>query len=180
MPRHSSQLPLDLEDWQAVPDWEGWYEVSNLGQVRRVKTGRILKPGMGRAKYLVISLCRDSRKTTFLLHRLVAIAFWGQPGPRMEVNHRNGMKLDNRATNLEWVTRSENNRHAYSIGLRLPISEYKVHCRHGHPFTKDNTYRDPNGNRECRICRRLLWVAWARRKGIRRLGASIVAARTVI
>lgn len=109
-----------MEEWKAIVGQE-CYEVSNLGRVRRVARGRgatpgrILRPiftGGSRGQYVKISLGRKGPRC--YVHRLVADAFCGpQPSVKHEVNHRNGDTRDNRAENLEWVTRGENNLHAY-------------------------------------------------------------------
>lgn len=71
--------------------------------------------------YLTTRLSRNNRKTAILVHRLVALAFLGKPPTRKHVvDHKNGKKTDNRATNLEWVTQAENRRRAYFLGLQQP------------------------------------------------------------
>ena len=100
------------EAWKPVVGSAG-YEVSSLGQVRRVVTGRVLKPGLGSHGYLAVSM---GRRNHHLVHRLVAAAFL-QPVPgKAFVNHINGVKTDNRADNVEWTTRSLNQLHAMRIG----------------------------------------------------------------
>lgn len=68
--------------------------------------------------YLVVTLYGDRRSQKVLVHRLVAAAFIRQPASGEEVNHCDGAKVNNRVENLEWVTSSENNRHAIRSGLR--------------------------------------------------------------
>ena len=87
------------------------YEVSNLGRVRNAHTGQIMKFRLNRCGYLTLDLYYKGERKYKLVHRLVATAF--VPGWRegLEVNHKNGVKTDNRAENLEWVTQSENMRH---------------------------------------------------------------------
>ena len=116
-----------MEIWKAVPGFEGRYEVSSIGRVRSVSrsevtsagrsryfAGKVLKPQKARNGYLLVSLGR--RHKHVLVHRLVASAFLPADPVRTEVNHKNLIKTDNRVTNLEWTTKSENLRHAYGNG----------------------------------------------------------------
>jgi DNA-binding transcriptional regulator YiaG len=112
------------ERWKPVLHFENDYEVSDHGKVRRsrdargVKAGRFLKPMTSTSGYLVVVLYHDGRSKREAIHRLVAAAFIGPaPTPRHQVNHKNGIKSDNRLANLEWVTCQENNRHAVLTGL---------------------------------------------------------------
>jgi hypothetical protein len=106
--------------WKPVKDYEGYYEVSDQGEVRRVKAGKgarlgqRLKPKTLRNGYLEVCLAKDTVKTMKLVHRLVAEAFLGES--ELHVNHKNLDKTDNRLSNLEWVTRSENMQHAIENG----------------------------------------------------------------
>ena len=111
-----------IEFWLPVVGWEDLYEVSNLGAIRR--NGKKLKPFVDkRYGYVIVSLFRSGKGKTCRLHRVVALSHIGpQPTERHEINHLDGNKENNQATNLEWVTRGQNHKHAYQIGLRKPSS----------------------------------------------------------
>ncbi len=108
------------ETWRPVVGYEGCYEVSDHGGVKRVKRGpatwpgRILRPARDRKGYLYVALCQgdNSTKRRFPVHRLVLAAFVGPCPPGLQVNHKNGVQADNRIGNLEYVTARENMRHA--------------------------------------------------------------------
>ncbi len=110
------------EQWRPVVGYEGWYEVSDHGHVKRIKAGRgaragrILHPG-NRHGYLHVALFQGGRSTkqSAIVHRLVLAAFVGPCPAGLQVNHKNGIKTDNRAENLEYVTPKENVRHAQKV-----------------------------------------------------------------
>ena len=84
------------------------YEVSDCGNVRNKKTGRILHPGHTKDGYLQVVLYKDGKKKTYRLHRLVWESFNGSIPEGYEVNHINEDKTDNRLCNLNLMTRTQN------------------------------------------------------------------------
>lgn len=119
------------EVWKDIPEYEGSYQVSNMGRVRSVDRlitykdgriqkhkGRVLKPSVNKTLgYEQLLLYNDNRHNK-RVHRLVLEAF--KPHVNMndlEVNHMDGNKLNNHLTNLEWVTARDNILHAHDIGL---------------------------------------------------------------
>jgi hypothetical protein len=106
------------EIWKDVVEWEGKYQVSNLGRVRK-NTGRILTASATRWGYFVVGLkVKTDKSRVFRIHRLVALAFIPNPEMKATVNHIDGNKLNNCVTNLEWATQRENVQHAQVLGLR--------------------------------------------------------------
>jgi hypothetical protein len=111
-----------LEVWRAVPEYAGWYEVSNLGRVRNVRAGRarragrILKTPPSRGGYPQVHLRRVEIDRTAYVHALVAAAFLGPRPAGREINHRNGIKTDNSVWNLEYLTDAEHKRHSMEMG----------------------------------------------------------------
>lgn len=100
------------------------------------------------------------------IHRLVCETFHGpQPHPGHEVRHLDGNHLDNRVENLAWGSRSENKKGAVRHGTN-PVM-WKTECKHGHPFTPDNTGRDTRGNRYCLECSRVSHKLSQRRRRAR-------------
>ena len=114
---------LEHEEWRSVVGYEGFYSVSSLGRVRRdhaatnTYAGRILKPSPTHNGYLCVPLSVPNRKLIRrFVHLLVSCAFIG-PRNRLEVNHKDTNKKNNRANNLEYVTSKENKAHASQFGL---------------------------------------------------------------
>jgi len=123
------------ERWQTISVNDA-YEVSNLGRVRRIESGRILMSQPRRNGYISVSLVmRDGCQKRFYVHRLVAIEFCGGIPPGMEVNHLNFCRHDNRAENLEVVTRLQNTAHSkragkfVDIGKNSPRGEQSPHSK---------------------------------------------------
>lgn len=139
------------EEWAPILSWEGIYEVSDQGRVRRIaprvdwrgnprtvnsRTGRMIGSATNRlirpllkSGYHQVCLTRGGSKTSrwYTVHGLVAAAFLGpRPSARHTVNHKNGDKLDNRLTNLEYATHRTQQLHAHAIGKRGNYSFKKL------------------------------------------------------
>lgn len=93
------------------------YEVSDMGQVRNITTGRILKDRINTRGYTVVYLSTNGKVKTKRLHRLVAEAFIPNPNGKEQVNHIDADKRNNEVSNLEWTSRHENYAHAVKLGL---------------------------------------------------------------
>lgn len=122
------------ELWKPIPDLDGTYEISTHGRVRSVDRyiqrsdtgtsvfieGKLLKQQVNRYGYLHLKVSINNISCMIRPHRLVAIVFIDNPHNKREVNHIDGNKQNNHISNLEWVTASENIKHAIATGL-LPI-----------------------------------------------------------
>lgn len=113
-----------VEEWRSIDGYEKLYEVSSLGKVRslerveddgkgntRLRKGRILKQQMRKNGYLQVGLYKDGKYAMFKLHHLVANAFseiCGEYVNGLEIEHKNCIRTDNRATNLRWCTHKDN------------------------------------------------------------------------
>lgn len=106
-----------MEIWKDVEDFIGLYEVSNYGAVRRKHKVVIRKPNNHSCGYLQVVLSKGNKVYAEYVHRLVAKAFIVNPLNKDCVNHKDGDKKNNHVDNLEWVTYSENNKHAYDNHL---------------------------------------------------------------
>jgi hypothetical protein len=105
--------------WEQIKDFPQ-YEVSEDGRVRTVKTGKIKRQPIHWKGYPIVTLRKPVQVCkTFRTHRLVAEAFIANPNNYPQVNHKNGIKTDNRVENLEWCNNSMNQQHSVDNGLRV-------------------------------------------------------------
>jgi HNH endonuclease/NUMOD4 motif-containing protein len=137
-------LNIEREQWQNIPGFDKCYFVSTHGNFKSIgreerntrrickRNDRILTPKHEGNGYLQIGLMVKYKQTRFLAHRLVAITFLVKPEGKDFVNHKNGIKDDNRIENLEWCTKSENAKHSFSIGTQCNKGEMHP----GHKLTK--------------------------------------------
>ena len=105
-----------MEEWKDVRGYEGIYQVSDIGRVRNKNTNRFLKLSTHRG-YIYAGLYKDRKHGFKSVHRLVGLAFLETPNDGDQINHKNGIKKDNRVENLEWCTAQENIIHGYKTGL---------------------------------------------------------------
>ena len=124
-----------MEEWRPIKDYEGLYEVSNMGRVKNLNykgsgKEKILKNIKRRKGYLMVILTKNGKRRGFLVHRLVAEAFIPNPNNLPEVNHIDRDRANNHVDNLEWVTHSDNMKHSYKLGINCePLRKYSQENR---------------------------------------------------
>lgn len=135
------------ETWAAIPGYEGSYEASDLGNIRRIAkwpgarpAPYALKPATTIHGYNRVVLTKHGEHKPYSIHRLVMAAFHGESDK--QVNHKNLNKQDNRLENLEYVTHKENTTHASNAGVRPHGS------RHGMSKLDENQVREIRRLRE--------------------------------
>lgn len=146
------------EIWKDIKGYERLYKVSNYGRIKSLKRtifighhkdvkkilpGKILKQRINR-KYLSLGLFKHVQKTKFV-HILVAKHFVKGYKRGLQVNHKKGNKLDNRAWMLEWVTDSQNKLHAYKLGLKKAPCTWQGKTGKLHPCSIPILAIDPSG-----------------------------------
>ncbi len=141
------------EIWKPVLGWEKTHEVSNLGNVRSLRRGQILRPGDCGKGYLGVLLWINARKPgerkrSAKVHRLVMEAFSRTKNPGMHVAHNNGDRTDNRLENLRWATIEDN------------FSDRK---RHGTSQVRKGEPRDKLTKAQVADIRRLIKEGWSSR-----------------
>ena len=130
---YAEKMNTQQEIWKVIAECNGTYYVSSWGQVKSYKYGkeRILKPGLIGNGYPAVDICTNGKRKMHRIHRLVAVAFIPNPDNKPQINHKDGDKLNNHVSNLEWMTNQENQQHGWDTGLfeskRLAIG--KAHSK---------------------------------------------------
>lgn len=126
------------------------FEVSNLGRIRNVETGRVLKQWVNKNGYCQINVSLGGRGNTkiFKMHKAVAETFISNPDGKPMVNHIDCDKTNNHVSNLEWATNGENIKHAWDNGLMVSgaskhlrkLSEEQVEYIRNNYIPKDKNF----------------------------------------
>ena len=123
------------EPWKFVVGFEGLYEVAPCGAIRNAKTLRWLSPSANDDGYYYVKLFQDGKGQQKAVHRIVAEAFIPNPNNKPQVNHKDRNKGNNDISNLEWVTRAENQSHAIRNGAnKTRISKLKMNEKYHGKF----------------------------------------------
>lgn len=111
-----------MKEWRDIQNHEGLYQVSNDGEVKSIRKNKVLRPGL-RNGYLAVNLRGPDGLKFVAVHRLVGFAFVPNPDNNPQINHKNGIKTDNRVENIEWCTRSQNIQHSIHVLKVFPVGE---------------------------------------------------------
>ena len=112
-----------MEIWKDIKGYEGYYQISNLGRVKSLRSNKLLKPALDRG-YSYVVLCVKMKSKKYKIHRLIAIHFIPNYHNKPHINHIDGNKRNNDISNLEWCTNDENRKHAAAIGLMVRGSKH--------------------------------------------------------
>ena len=96
------------EIWKPILGYENLYNISNLGNVFSIQSKRNIKQTKNSKGYLIVGLCKNKKRKSCLIHRLVAEAYIDNPNKLPEINHKDENPLNNTITNLEWCTHKYN------------------------------------------------------------------------
>lgn len=161
-----------MEDWKPIPGYEDRYEVSSYGKVLRVPrsdyrgyrfSGRIKKHQINRSGHHYVVLFRDGQAKHMYVHRLVLMAFVGQPMAGQEACHNDGNPDNNYVGNLRWDSSQMNSRDA--VRQRKHRNSRKEYCPRGHRLSGANLKPAElkRGHRDCWACDRERTFAWKRK-----------------
>jgi HNH endonuclease/NUMOD3 motif len=112
-------ITIDNIEYRHIEEFNGYY-ISQFGRIYSTKSGKFIKTRLARNTRYVNVILTNKRNYCKTVHRLVALTWIPNPDNKSDVNHKDGNKLNNHITNLEWITHQENMQHAYNTGLWKP------------------------------------------------------------
>lgn len=136
-----------VEQWKDIPDYEGYYQISNLGRVKSLERPLVIngkkctykalikKLYISKRGYWVVGFCKNGKESQKKIHRLIAESFTQNPQKKPHINHIDGNKLNNDISNLEWVNNRENSCH------RVKLSNFTSKYTGVSYFKRDNKWR---------------------------------------
>lgn len=148
---------MEEEVWRDIPDTDGLYQASNMGNVRSKKKGHIhlMRKKHNRfTGYDYVILYLPSGPKTITVHRAVAKTFIPNPDGMPEINHINEVKTDNRACNLEWVTAHQNNEHS-KWKRQKPVDVFTIDGEYVATFSSGSMAARVLGADKSHVCRAL-------------------------
>lgn len=114
---------MEKELWKDIDGYNGLYKISNLGRILSIRNNIILSQWPDKDGYLRCSLTFHQKRRQISVHRLVAETFIPNTKNKPQVNHKNGIRYDNRVENLEWCSVLENQRHKFNVLGYFPSKE---------------------------------------------------------
>lgn len=160
----SHDTSLENEQWRDIPNYEGYYQVSDHGRVRSLDRtvinrngvfqqirGKVLAPGLHTAGYPQVVLHKNGKGKIRTIHTLVMEVFVGPRPKGMEVRHLDDDPTNNHISNLTYGTPTQNRLDSVRNGTHFEARQ--THCQRGHAFTESNIIIQSNGrDRKCRTC----------------------------